>query len=76
MIPLHYRAFHFGVFTYLKPNALIFQHILKLSIQNFIPLSIRTQIGQLRRGLEYFGSLEIDRNAEDTMVPVLDFSRT
>lgn len=44
--------------------------------KNYLPLSVRTQRGRLRRGLEYFGSLNIDRNAEATAGNVLDFSGT
>ena len=39
-----------------------------------LPLSVRTQTGRLRTGLEYFASIE--RNAELTAVPVLDRSGT
>ena len=41
-----------------------------------LSLSIRTQIGRLRRGVEYFVSPRMDRNAEATAVPVFDFSGT
>ena len=42
--------------------------------KNSLPLSVRTKIGLLRTGFEYFAS--IDRNAELTPVPILDRSGT
>ena len=42
--------------------------------KNSLPLSVRTQIGCLRTGFEYFAS--IDRNAELKAVPVFNRSGT
>jgi hypothetical protein len=43
---------------------------------NYLPVSVRSQIGRLSSGLECFGSLKIDGKTEATVVPVLFLSGT
>ena len=68
MATFDYSAFHIRISTYLNLNVLLFQHVFK----NSSSISVRTQIGRLRRGFEYFA--RIDRNAELTAVHVFDRS--
>ena len=74
MATFHYSAFHIRVTTDLKLNALLSQQGLERSIHKLLPLSVRTQMGRLRTGFEYFA--RIKRNAELTAAPVLTRSGT
>jgi len=44
--------------------------VLKMFIKNSLPLLVRTHMG-LRFGLEYFGSSNMDRNAQATECPLI-----
>ena len=74
MATFHYSAFRIRISTDLKLNALLSQQGLECSIQNSLPLSVRTQTGRLRTDFEYFASIE--RNAEVKAVPVFARSGT
>ena len=64
-------TFNVGIPKHLKLDALAFQHLLELSIENSLPLCVRTWTGRLwrRRRLQ---SLNIDVNTDATALPVFD----
>ena len=69
MATFHYSTFHIRVTTDLKLNALLSQQGLECSIHKLLAFTVRTQMGRLRTGFEYFA--RIQRNAELTAAPVL-----
>jgi hypothetical protein len=64
-------AFNSRIATHLELNAFFLQHVLDDLFKNSLPLSVRKHIGRL---CEYLARIE--RNAEDTALPIFTLSGT